>query len=113
MSETDAAVEPFFGGKAETSIREQILKVSGHGPKTPVEEADIDSFFAHLTAIRDWYTADQKRNTRRFATLEHLLRDELSDLYVFRIGRIRIDIYVVGVDRNGDLRGIKTKAVET
>jgi hypothetical protein len=42
-----------------------------------------------------------------------LLEENLADLTVFRIGSIRIDIYVVGLDADGNLAGIKTKAVET
>jgi hypothetical protein len=32
---------------------------------------------------------------------------------VFKVGRVELDIYVVGLDENGNLMGIKTKAVET
>jgi hypothetical protein len=41
------------------------------------------------------------------------LKENLRDLKVYRIGRIEIDIYVIGIDSQNNLMGIKTKAVET
>ncbi len=37
----------------------------------------------------------------------------LRDLKVFKIGKIQIDVYVVGLDAEDNLLGIETKAVET
>jgi hypothetical protein len=42
-----------------------------------------------------------------------LLEGNLRDLRVFKVGRIELDIYVVGINSEGILMGIKTKAVET
>lgn len=113
MSETDAPVEPFFGGKASALSREEIIKATGSNTDSRIEETDPNLFFKRLTAIEDWYTPGQKKNASRFATLERLLRNELSDLSVFRIGRIRVAIYVAGLDKNGNILGVKTTAVET
>lgn len=113
MSETDEPVEPFFGGKACALSREEILKATGSDAKARIEETDPNSFFKRLTAIEDWYTPAQKKNARRFASLEKLLRNNLPELRVFRIGRIRIAIYVAGLDKNGNILGVKTSAVET
>ena len=62
---------------------------------------------------QDWYGAEEKHNAERFARLQNLLEENLRDLKVFKIGRIEIDVYVVGLDQNNELIGIKTKAVET
>jgi Nuclease A inhibitor-like protein len=113
MSETDAPVEPFIGGKADEISKDVILTAAGSDPKVHSEEADPAEFFDRLTAINDWYTAAQKRNVRRFAALEKLLRENLTDLHVYRTGRIRIAIYVVGLDADKNILGVKTMAVET
>ena len=39
--------------------------------------------------------------------------DLMKDLKVFKVGQIELDIYVVGLDSQGVLTGITTKAVET
>lgn len=113
MSETDALIETFNGGKADELSPDAIRKATGSDSKLRIEEVDPAEFFSRLTAVKDWYTAEQKRDTRRFAILEKLLRENLTDLHVYRIGRIRITIYVVGLDAAKNILGLKTAAVET
>ena len=50
---------------------------------------------------------------KRFLELQKLLEENLRELKVFRIGRIQLDIFVVGIDKSGSLIGVSTKAVET
>jgi hypothetical protein len=107
ISETDAAVEPYAGGKADVVEIEHITTATRHEEMLPRD------FFSRLTADRDWYGAAQKEIAKRYASLEKLLEENLRDLKVFKVGRIQIDIYVVGLDADNDLIGIKTKAVET
>ena len=73
----------------------------------------FEEFFSRLTRVQDWHAEAEKERVRRFLKLRKLLRENLKETTVLRIGRIRIDIYVVGVDRYGKLAGIRTKAVET
>ncbi len=49
----------------------------------------------------------------KFKRLKQLLIENLNELHVYRVGRVAIDIFVVGRDREGNLAGIKTKAIET
>ena len=107
ISETDAAIEPYSGGRFENVAVENITTA------TPNEEAPPRNFFARLTSDNDWYDEKQRSTAKRFAELERLLEDNLRDLKMFRVGQIRIDIYVVGLDADSTLMGIKTKAVET
>jgi hypothetical protein len=113
VSETDAEIFPFFGGKVTDGAREMVLKAAGLKKKEKVEERPFVQFFERLTKVRDWFTEIETENTRRFLNLQNLLEDNLTDLTVLRIGRIQIDIYVVGIDKAGNLVGIRTKAIET
>jgi Nuclease A inhibitor-like protein. len=113
ISETDAGIEPFEGTKAEAVTKEEILRQTGNEPDAPVEERDFADFFARLTAEKDWYGEEEKLTAARFAELKKLLEENLNDLKVFKIGRIEIDIYAVGLDSESRLFGIRTKAVET
>jgi hypothetical protein len=78
-----------------------------------VEEIELRTFFEKLTRDRDWHNGAQQRLTKRFAELEKLLTENLDDCKVFRFGTIRIDIFVVGRDGEGNLAGVRTVAVET
>jgi hypothetical protein len=108
MSETDAPVEPFFASKTDTDAKETILNATGNTESADIEEGNFDQFFARL-----WYNYDEKKVAARPVSLRQLLEENLVDFKVFRIGRIGIGVYVVGRDRDGNLAGVKTKAVET
>ena len=113
ISETDAEIIPFNGDKASSVTADEILKQAGHEPDALVETVSAEAFFERLIAIKEWFGDSEKERAARFARLKEELAASLSDLTGFRIGKIRIDIYVVGIDADGHLAGIKTKAVET
>lgn len=113
ISETDAPIELFEGGAVKKVTKKSVLEQTGHQSNSPVEKNDIDRFFARLTRIEDWYPSERKADAKRFAKLKKILEEDLTDPHVFKIGRIRLDVYVVGADANGRLVGIRTKAVET
>ena len=112
-SETDAPVTPFLGAATDAVTKEIILRQTGPAPETSVEETTFEAFFTRLTAIQDWYGEAEKARGARFAELQTLLEESLRERKVFRIGQIRLDIYAVGIDKDGCLMGVTTKAVET
>jgi len=113
ISETDAPVKPFAGSAAAAITPQTILEQTGRPPNEPVEERDFDEFFERLIAIREWYGEDEKGRAKKFLELYSLLKEFLRDRKVFRIGRTRLDIYAVGSDKDGNLAGVSTYAVET
>lgn len=113
LSETDAEILPFRGNKAESVTVEEILEQTENTADTAVEERDFNEFFKRLTEIQDWFGDKETADAHKFAELKKLLEDNLKDVQVFKIGKINLDIYVVGLDAENNLIGIKTKAVET
>jgi hypothetical protein len=113
MSETDAEILPFFGKQAQAVTKEEILSQTKSVMDAPVEERNFTEFFARLTEIQDWFGDEEKATAQKFAELKNLLESNLRDLKVFKIGKIQLDIYAVGLDAENNLLGIKTKAVET
>lgn len=113
ISEMDAPVIPFYGSKAETVTGETILRQAGLPADSPVTELSLDAFFGRLTEIREWYGETEKQRAKKFSELQTLLGENLSDPKVFRVGRVQVDIFAVGLDSDGRLAGVTTKAVET
>jgi hypothetical protein len=113
ISETDAPVMPFDGGAADAVSARTILEQTGRSQNETIEERDFDEFFDRLTTSRDWYGEEEKARAKKFLELYSLLKESLHDRKVFRIGRIRLDIYAVGLDSDGRLTGVSTFAVET
>lgn len=113
ISETDAPIVPFVGGSADAVTREIILQQTGGEPYAQVEEVEFGAFFTKLTAIKDWFGEPEKTRATKFLDLQTLLEENLRERKVFRIGKIRLDIYIVGIDTEGNLMGATTRAVET
>ncbi len=112
MSETDAKFEAFNWGKVKIVSAEIISEKTNSG-SAAIEEQSFDDFFLRLTTIKDWFGAKEKKDAQRFSDLKSILQTNLRNPKVFRIGHIQIAIYIVGLDADSNLLGLKTNAVET
>lgn len=101
-SESDAPLEAFrWPGTASGTAQEQIAgRVSGR----KIEEVPVDRFFDDLRDSDD---------AARFAVLRRVFESRLSGLRVFRVGEVKVDIYLVGRAAGGDWVGLHTTSVET
>ncbi len=113
ISETDSEILPFVGEKVETITKEKILQANGSSAETAVEERGFSDFFDNLTKMQDWFGEEEKAAAEKFAELKELLENNLKCLNVYKIGKIQLDVYIVGLDCENKIAGIKTKAVET
>jgi hypothetical protein len=113
VSETDAEIAPFIGQKATVVTKEEILRQTGKSADENVEERDFSQTFEKLTKVQDWFGAEETETTKKFVFLRDLLTENLKDLKVFKIGKIELDVYIVGLDDQSILCGVQTKAVET
>lgn len=113
VSEMDAPVTAFFGSTVSAVTGEIILQQMNLSGDTPVVETDFNAFFEWLAGNRDWYGEAEKLRAKKYSELHKLLGDNLIEPKVFRVGLVQLDILAVGIDSNGHLLGITTKAVET
>ena len=113
ISETHADFSVFCGERTEIVSKTEVLRQTKNPPDAVAEEIDSADFFGRLTMLRDWYGTRQIENAGRFGELEKLLNENLKNLKVFKINEIQMDIYVLGLNSNNRLCGVKTKAVET
>jgi hypothetical protein len=111
ISETDAEIAPFVGEKACVADAETLLRQIKSSE--PVEERNFEDFFKRLTEIQEWFGTEETANANKFNDLKRLLEENLRGLKVFKVGKIELDIFVVGLDKEDILTGIHTKAVET
>jgi len=112
-SETDAEITPFVGKYSKAVTKEEILRQTENLPDQPIEERNFADIFERLTKTQDWFGEEETATAAKFAALKELLEKNLKDLKVFKIGRIELDVYFVGLNAESVLMGIKTKAVET
>ncbi len=91
----------------------ELAALAGAPPGAPAEERALDHFLMRHIETSDPYDVQAQRIRPRYERLRELLRQALGDVRVFRVGRIRIDCYVVGADGRGNVVGMRTVAVET
>lgn len=113
ISESDAEISLFVGTVAKAVTKEVLLSQTENTPDAPIEERSFEESFARLTKLEDWFGDEEKQTAQKFAELSDLLKTNLKDLKVFKVGKIELDVYAVGLDAESNLTGIKTKAVET
>jgi len=73
----------------------------------------VDDFFAITTQEEDWHDEEERETVKLFQNLVSVLKQNLSQLQVFRVGNTNINAYIVGVTPGGELAGLSTKLVET
>ncbi|MCC5637525.1 nuclease A inhibitor family protein [Nostoc sp. CHAB 5844] len=115
MSESEYPFEVVFwpSQAQEPLTNEKLLQLTTHPPETPIETVELDYFFRNCAEEKEWHDEIQKQDVQKFQTLIKTLKDNLTDIKVYRLGTIDIDVYIIGKTSSGDLAGISTKVVET
>jgi hypothetical protein len=111
MSETDSPFEVFVWERVDSgAFRPQnLLHHVGYAPNTPVDIQSLEQFFT--PAIQQ--DGRDEVEVKRYQALMIYLQDNLNDVQVYRIGKVKMDVYILGQTSGGDLAGVKTKVVET
>jgi hypothetical protein len=115
-SESDRPFEFFsvkYPGKRGSPDGSEFARLVGALPEARVQIRSIDEFFARHTTTSDPYDSESQHIRPRYEELVRVLSRRLRDVKAYRIGRIEIACYVVGLDGDGNLAGLKTVAIET
>jgi hypothetical protein len=113
LSESDAPFEVIHWPAQGELTPPKLLQLTGHPPDAPVELRTVDDFFAIATVEEDWHDQDERETVQRFHNLVSILKQNLSQLQVYRVGSTDIEAYIVGVTDGGEWAGLSTKLVET
>lgn len=92
---------------------ETIRKQAKAAPDAPVETQPVDDFLAPIVTPQSWHGDEEKKAIQRGQQLAAALRQNLTDLQVFRVGDTDKKVYLVGKTADGDLAGVTTQVVET
>ena len=115
MSESDYPFETvgFKSEKPGAPIEESLLKNLGLPAGTSVEKQELTFFLRNQTRDLPEHGPEEKVRAQKFRELEILLKKEIPDIAVYRIGQVQIDAYLIGNLPDGGIGGLKTKQVET
>lgn len=109
-SESEYPLEPFTW-KSAVLNHKTILTQAGKPAKTRIEKIALEDFFANVVNEQDWFEDADREIVQRFRDLQTAIAT-LENVQVFRLGKVKIDVYIVGEIGN-DLVGLKTTVVET
>lgn len=112
-SETDAPFEVIHWPTQGELTPMKLLQLTEHPPDVLVEIVSVDEFFDTPTAEEDWHDEEERETAERFQNLVSILKQNLSQLQVYRVGSIEIDVYIIGMTDGGDWAGLSTQVVET
>jgi hypothetical protein len=110
-SESEYPFEVFIWEDVELTS-EKILELTNYPPATLIEEVELDYFFRNVAIEKDWHDKIQKENVAKFQNLVQVIKDNLAEIRVYRIGTIEVNVYIVGKTNDG-LAGLATKVIET
>jgi len=113
LSESDAPFEVLHWPAQGELTPAKLLQLTNHPPDAPVEVASVDDLFAIATQEEDWHDEEERETVKLFQNLVSVLKQNLLQLQVFRVGNTNINAYIVGVTPGGELAGLSTKLVET
>ena len=115
MSESDHPFETvgFKPEKPEATTEENLLKHLSLPAGTTLEKQELTYFLRNQTRDLPEHGAEEKARAQKFRELETLLKKEIPDIAVYRIGQVQIDAFLLGKLPDGSLGGLKTKQIET
>jgi Nuclease A inhibitor-like protein len=92
---------------------ELIIKFLKKPSETPIEIVELDPFFEIATTEQDWHGKEEKETVKKYQNLVRIIKENLTEIKVARIGKIEIDIYIFGKTASNDIAGLSTKVIET
>ena len=109
MSESDYPFEVVLIEGAEELSHERLREAAGAERDAPVETRSLEEFFRASAAVR----AGERPAPASFEGVLQALRENLTDIRVYRIGAVNIAVYVLGRGASGNRLGLRTRVVET
>jgi hypothetical protein len=115
ISEADAPFEVLLWEDLTTAklTEKKLLKWLAFEADITIGIQTIDEFFQAAIEPQDWHGEEEQATITRYKNLISLLKENLSDLQVYRLGECEITIYLVGKTPNGQWLALKTEAIET
>ena len=112
-SEADYPLEPFVWTDTAPFSPEALYKLTTLPPSTPVTKVDVDDFFAPMLNPASGDTPKARERRTRYRKLVRLLRQNFSDLAVYKLGTIEMPTFIVGRLADGTVAGLRTTVVQT
>jgi hypothetical protein len=111
MSESDYPFEVIQFTLNSKTIDQQLQEIAQKDQ--PVEKQSLEYFFRNAAKESPEANESEKQTARQYQALQELLRTELVDVQVYRVGEIQVDAFIIGQLKDGSYGGLRTKLIET
>ncbi|MCY7369180.1 MAG: nuclease A inhibitor family protein [Chamaesiphon sp.] len=78
-----------------------------------IKSITLTDLLEPVLTIEDWYEQAELALVDQYTNLLDSINTNLSEVQVFRVGEVEIDIYIIGKTPTGDIIGLKTRSIET
>src|SRR5919202_963411 len=90
MSESDYPFETVYW-KELPEVTPQFLRgLTGHAADAPVRTVSVDDFLRVAMSEEEWRAPESRLEAKRYRELARILKENLDDLKVYRVGEINI-----------------------
>lgn len=113
LSESDYPFETVYWQDVKSFDSSKLLKLTNRDSSTPVKTKELKQFFGQAIEKQDWYNEEEKAECDRYRNLFDLLQTNLTDLQVYYLGEVEIEVFLLGKTESGSIAGLSTKVVET
>lgn len=105
-SESDYPFKTVYWENVDDISLHKLLQKSNRPQGTTIEVKELDRFFSQATEEKDWYNSEEMAECQRYQALVNLLKTHISDIKVYRVGEVEIDVYILGKTESGSIAGI-------
>lgn len=110
MSESDYPFEYF--ATDDTEINELVLlKLAGKPQGTLIEKTTLEHLFRNMADPNSPSVSSE--TSARFREFMEVLKNEITDIAVYRVGEIQVQVFITGINVQGTVSGMRTLLIET
>ena len=113
LSETDSPWRVIYWQNETEIDRQTLLQHYQHDPQTKISSTTLDSWFERATTEQPWHDEVEQAEVKRYQYLYGWLTNNLTEIQVFLVGEVEIEVYILGKSTNSTVMGLSTKIVET
>lgn len=90
-----------------------LLKLRNYPAKTKVAIQEFSSFFDSVTKLQSWHNEAEQLEVKKYQAIANLIAENLTDVRVYLLGEVEIDVYILGKTKHRAIAGLTTKIVQT
>jgi hypothetical protein len=110
MSESDYPFEYFATDDIQIN-EELLLKLAGKPQGTLVEKTTVEQLFRNMADPNS--PSVKPETSARFREFMESLKNELTDITVYRVGEVQVHVFIIGINIQGTVSGMRTLLIET